>query len=46
MLMLLGTTGPTLTQDTDKDSLGSPVLELTTENLAALHRQFAYLCMV
>lgn len=34
MLMLIGTTVPTLTQDTGKDSLGSTVQELTTGNLA------------
>lgn len=34
MLMLVGTTVPTLTQDTGKDSLGSTVQELTTGNLA------------
>lgn len=34
MLMLVGTTVPTLTQDTGKDSLGSTVRELTTGNLA------------
>lgn len=34
MLMLVGTTVLTLTQDTGKDSLGSTVQELTTGNLA------------
>lgn len=34
MLMLIGTTVPTLTQDTGKDRLGSTVQELTTGNVA------------